>query len=111
MSTDGKIHGDKLRVKTREEFFDLLREKYPRTTGPPLGDYRSIRKEVKAVFHTLRNYINEGGLRHLQVQLPQPIADLWETEPFERKLTRLNDETGYCLWAVISYSRSLIIIP
>lgn len=80
-----KIHKDKPRVKTREEFFELLREKYPRTTGRPLGDYQSVRKDVKAVFSVLRNYINEGELRHLKVQLPQPIADLWETEAYEKE--------------------------
>lgn len=83
-----KIHKDKPRLKTREEFFELLREKYPRTSGRPLGEYQSLRKDVKAVFSVLRNYVNEGELRHLQVQLPQPIADLWETEAFEKEDTR-----------------------
>jgi uncharacterized protein (DUF2267 family) len=80
-----KIHREKPRVKTREEFFDLLREKYPRTSGRPLGDYQSLRHDVKAVFEVMRNYVNDGELRHLQVQLPQPIADLWETEAFEKE--------------------------
>jgi uncharacterized protein (DUF2267 family) len=75
-----KIHKDKPRVKTREEFFELLREKYPRTSGRPLGEYQSLRKDVRAVFSVMRNYINEGEFRHLQVQLPQTIADLWDTE-------------------------------
>lgn len=78
-----KMRGDVTRIKTRDEFFELLREKYPRTTGRPLGDYQSIRKDVKAVLSTLRSYISEGDLRDIQGQLPKPLADLWETEPFE----------------------------
>ena len=80
-----KIRRDKPRVKTREEFFELLRENYPRTTGRPLGEYQSLQRDVKAVFEVMKNYVNEGELRHLQVQLPQPIADLWEAEPFEQE--------------------------
>lgn len=76
-----KITRDKPRVKTREEFFELLREKYPRTSGRPLGDYQSVREDVKAVFAVMRKYINPGELRHLQVQLPQPIGDLLQEEP------------------------------
>lgn len=80
-----KIHKDKPRIKTREEFFDLLREKYPRTTGRPLGDYQSVRNDVRAVFSVMRNYINTGELRHLQVQLPQPIGDLWDEEAHQEE--------------------------
>lgn len=81
--TGWKIREDPPRVKTREEFFQFLRENYPRTTGRPLGDYQSVRKDVKAVLFALRNYISEGEVRDIQVQLPQPIADLWEKESFE----------------------------
>jgi uncharacterized protein (DUF2267 family) len=80
-----KIHPNKPRLKTREEFFELLREKYPRTSGRPLGEYQSVRKDVKAVLSVMRNYINEGELRDIQAQLPRPIADLWETESFEKE--------------------------
>jgi uncharacterized protein (DUF2267 family) len=83
-----KIHKDKPRVKTREEFFELLREKYPRTSGRPLGDYQSLQKDVRAVFAVMRNYINEGEFRHLQVQLPQPIADLWDTDHTEQEVVQ-----------------------
>jgi uncharacterized protein (DUF2267 family) len=79
-----KIHKDKPRVKTREEFFNLLREKYPRTSGRPLGDIQSIDKDVQAILSVMRKYVNEGELRHLQVQFPQPIADLWESVPMEK---------------------------
>lgn len=80
-----KIKDEAPRVKTREEFFELLREKYPRTTGRPLGEHQSVRKDVKAVLATLRSYMNDGELRDIQAQLPKPIADLWETESFEMK--------------------------
>lgn len=80
-----KIHGQKTRVKTREEFFDLLREKYPRTSGRPLGDYQSVRNDVQAVLAVMKNYISEGELRHLQLQLPQPLAELWEVEAHEKE--------------------------
>lgn len=73
-----KIIHDKPRIKTREEFFDLLREKYPTTSGRPLGDYQSVRKDVTAVFSVMRKYINEGEWRHLQVQLPDPLSSLLE---------------------------------
>lgn len=71
------------RVKTREEFFDLLREKYPRTTGRPLGNYQSLRKDVKAVFQVLKQYEPEGEVKDVKAQLPKSLADLWEVEEFE----------------------------
>jgi len=82
-----KLRSERVRVKTREEFFALLREKYPRTTGRTLGDYQSVRKDVKAVLSVLKTYISEGGLEHIQSQLPQPIADLWEREAFEDRMS------------------------
>lgn len=72
-----------LRIKTREAFFERLREKYPRTTGRPLGNYQSVRKDVKALLSVLRKYMAEGELKDVQAQLPKPIANLWETEPYE----------------------------
>lgn len=35
-----KIHPNTARIKTREEFFELLREKYPRTSGRPWEDIK-----------------------------------------------------------------------
>jgi uncharacterized protein (DUF2267 family) len=83
-----KIHREKPRVKTREEFFKLLREKYPRTTGRPLGDMQSLRDDVKAVFAVMRNYGNPGELRHIQVQFPEPLAELWEGETMQKETDR-----------------------
>lgn len=72
------------RVGTREEFFEALRERYPRTTGRPLGSYQSVRKDVKAVFEVLKQYEPEGEVNDVKAQLPQGLADLWETEEFEQ---------------------------
>jgi uncharacterized protein (DUF2267 family) len=83
-----KIRTEKPRIKTREEFFELLRQKYPPTSGRPLGDQQSIRDDVRAVFSALRNYINEGELRHLRVQLPQTIADFFAEQDSEKELIR-----------------------
>lgn len=80
-----KITGDTKRLKTRDEFFDELREKYPRTTGRPLGDYQSVRKDVKAVLRVLQRYVPEGEVRHVKAQLPEPIAQLWEEEEYEER--------------------------
>lgn len=71
------------RIKTREEFFEALRERYPRTTGRPLGSYQSVRKDVKAVFQVLKQYEPEGEVKDVKAQLPQGLADLWEVEDFE----------------------------
>lgn len=79
------ISGDTTRLKTRDEFFDALREKYPRTTGRPLGDYQSVRKDVKAVLRVLQRYVPEGEVRHLKSQLAEPIAQLWEEEEYEER--------------------------
>lgn len=78
-----KMSWDTKRIETREEFFNELREKYPRTTGRPLGDYQSARKDVKAVLRVLQRYVPEGEVQHLKTQLPQPIALLWEEEEYE----------------------------
>jgi uncharacterized protein (DUF2267 family) len=83
-----KIHREKPRVKTREEFFELLREKYPRTTGRPMGDAQSLRNDVKAVFAVMRNYINPGELRHIQVQFPESLAELWDAETLQKEAAR-----------------------
>lgn len=83
-----KIHREKPRVKTLEEFFELLREKYPRTSGRPLGDLQSLRDDVKAVFAVMRNYINAGELRHIQVQFPEPLAELWQEESLEKEAAK-----------------------
>lgn len=72
------------RIGTREEFFDALRERYPRTSGRPLGNYQSVRKDVKAVFQVLKQYEPEGEVKDVKDQLPKGLADLWETEEFEQ---------------------------
>jgi uncharacterized protein (DUF2267 family) len=71
------------RIGNREEFFNAIRERYPRTTGRPLGDYQSLRKDVKAVFQVLKEYEPEGEVKDVKAQLPQGLADLWEVEEFE----------------------------
>lgn len=73
------------RIKTREEFFEALRERYPRTTGRPLGNYQSVRKDVKAVFQVLKQYEPEGEIKDIKAQLPKSLADLWEVEDYETK--------------------------
>lgn len=81
-----KIRTEKPRVKTQDEFFELLRQKYPPTSGRPLGQAESLRDDVRAVFSVFRNYINEGELRHLRVQLPQAIADFFTEQDSEKEL-------------------------
>lgn len=68
------------RIQTREEFFDALRERYPNTTGRPLGNYQSVRKDVKAVYQVLKKYEPEGEVENVKAQLPKSLADLWEAE-------------------------------
>lgn len=71
------------RIATREEFFNALRERYPRTTGRPLGDYQSLRKDVKAVFQVIKDYEPEGEIKDVKAQLPEGLVGLWEKEEFE----------------------------
>lgn len=73
------------RISSREEFFDALRERYPRTTGRPLGSYQSVRKDVKAVFQVLKDYEPEGEVKDVKAQLPEGLKGLWETEEFEHE--------------------------
>ncbi|AKD05345.1 DUF2267 domain-containing protein [Pontibacter korlensis] len=80
-----KMTWDTKRIETREEFFDELREKYPRTTGRPLGDYQSARKDVKAVLRVLQKYVPEGEVLHVKTQLSPPIAELWDKEEYEER--------------------------
>lgn len=78
-----KISKSRKRISTREEFFNELRDKYPRTTGRDLGDYRTARENVKAVFKVIRKYSSGGGIDHLKAQLPETLAELWEEKPSE----------------------------
>lgn len=78
-----KISKNSKRITTREEFFNELRDKYPSTTGRDLGDYRTARENVKAVFKVIRKYSAEGGINHLKSQLSETLAELWEEEPSE----------------------------
>lgn len=80
-----KMSWDTKRLETREEFFDELRKKYPRTTGRPLGDYQSVRKDVKTVLHVLQSYVPEGQVQQVKSQLPQPIANLWDKGEYGEK--------------------------
>lgn len=73
------------RIGTREEFFDALRERYPRTTGRPLGNYQSVRKDVKAVFQVIKDYEPEGEIKDVKAQLPEGLVGLWETEEFDHE--------------------------
>lgn len=68
------------RINTREEFFNELREKYPRTTGRDLGDYTTARENVKAIFRVISRYASGGEIDQVRAQLPSGIADLWEAE-------------------------------
>lgn len=76
-----KISKSPKRISTREGFFNELRNKYPNTTGRDLGDYKTARENVKALFKVIRKYSSEGGIDHLKAQLPGTIAEFWEEEP------------------------------
>lgn len=75
-----KISKSPKSINTREEFFTELRDKYPKTTGRDLGDYRTARENVKALFKVIRKYSSGGEIDHLKAQLPETIAQLLEEE-------------------------------
>jgi hypothetical protein len=43
-----------------------------------------FQNDVQEVMSVMREYVNDGDLRHGRVQFPESIADLCDSEPMER---------------------------
>jgi uncharacterized protein (DUF2267 family) len=65
-------------VDTLEDFLNEVREHTPRSAGYDFGGKQMARDTVKAVLRVLRKYVDEGEIRHIQQQLPEGVAALFE---------------------------------
>jgi uncharacterized protein (DUF2267 family) len=66
------------RTDTLDEFLDEVREHAPREAGRDFGGHQMARDTVKGVLRVLRKYVDEGEIRHIQQQLPEGVAALFE---------------------------------
>lgn len=65
-------------AKTLHEFLDEVRAHTNRTAARDFGDDMQARDQLTAVIRVMRKYIDEGEIRNIKVQLPEPIAELFE---------------------------------
>lgn len=73
-----KITGEPGNAKTQSEFFDDIRSHATVPAGRDFGNDERISDIVKTFFNVLREYIDEGELKDIAQQLPEPIAELIE---------------------------------
>jgi uncharacterized protein (DUF2267 family) len=73
-----KITKEQSNSKTETEFFDDIRDNSPAYAGRDFGNDQEMRETIRAFFHVLRTYVDEGELRDISQQLPAGIADLIE---------------------------------
>jgi uncharacterized protein (DUF2267 family) len=79
MYVDGwKMHESINKVDTLDEFLDEVRDHSPGPIGRDFGDHQQTRENILAVISVLRKYVDEGEMRHIRTQLPEPIAELFE---------------------------------
>jgi uncharacterized protein (DUF2267 family) len=65
-------------VTTVDEFLDEVRAHCIRSAERDLGNNQEARAVVYAVLRVMRQYIDEGEMKHIKHQLPQTIAELFE---------------------------------
>jgi uncharacterized protein (DUF2267 family) len=63
---------------TLEEFLNEVRQHAPRTGDHDFGGKQMAKDTVKAVISVLRRYLDEGEIRHIQEQLPEGVAALFD---------------------------------
>jgi uncharacterized protein (DUF2267 family) len=63
---------------TLEDFLNEVIQHTPRQDGYDFGGKQMARDTVKAVLRVLRRYVDEGEIRHIQQQLPEGVAALFE---------------------------------
>jgi uncharacterized protein (DUF2267 family) len=73
-----KISDELSNAKTQAEFFDDIRAFSAGPAGRDFGNDQQIREIVKIFFSVLRDYVDEGELRHIAQQLPEGIEELIE---------------------------------
>jgi uncharacterized protein (DUF2267 family) len=76
--SEWKIRSRRPRIKTVEEFFQLMRDRYPQRATRALGDDQSLAQEVHAVIGSLRRYLSDGEVRDIQSQLSPEVAAVWD---------------------------------
>ena len=73
-----KMTKERSSVKTETEFFDEVRANSRRAAARDFGNDQQIREIIRMFFSVLRNYVDEGELRHISQQLPEGVAVLFE---------------------------------
>jgi len=72
-----KMHDAVDRTDTLAEFLEEVRNNSLRTAGRDFGNDQQAIDNLSAVIRVLRKYIDEGEMRHIRQQLPEPIAELF----------------------------------
>lgn len=65
-------------ARTLHEFLDEVRAHTNRTAARDFGDDMQARDQLTAVIRVMRKYVDDGEIRNIKVQLPEPIAELFE---------------------------------
>lgn len=73
-----KLSESAKRVSSLDEFLDQVREHSSRTAGRDFGNDQTTRDNIIAVFRVIKQQVNQGEIEDVKVQLPEPIAELWE---------------------------------
>jgi uncharacterized protein (DUF2267 family) len=76
---DGWKMSDELsNAKTQAEFFEDIRMHAAAPSGRDFGNDQQMGEIVRIFFGVLRDYVDDGELRHIAQQLPEGIAELIE---------------------------------
>ena len=73
-----KITKDAYGADTLDEFLNEVREHSAQTPGRDFGNNQMARETVKAVIRVLRQYVDDGEIRHIRQQLPEGVAVLFD---------------------------------
>lgn len=71
------------RLRSEEEFLDVMRIKYPRTSGRQLGDDNSLKNDLRAVFKVIRQECVGREESDIKSKLPEALHGLCHFEDGE----------------------------
>ena len=67
------------RTETLHDFIDDLRAHDLQASSRDFGNEEQAVKNFQSVLRVLSHYISEEEMRHIRLQLPRPVAELFET--------------------------------
>jgi uncharacterized protein (DUF2267 family) len=73
-----KLSESTSRIRSLDDFLERVRQNSQRTAGRDFGDNETAQKNIQAVFRVIKQQVNKGEIEDVKVQLPAPLAELWE---------------------------------